>query len=259
MLRALAKRRVLGRARLQTAFVFLHRVSLGGMNFGPSRPAGTGELRVLDLVAARARTTPPVVFDVGANTGEYATAVLERLGERARLYCFEPSRHAFERLADAVAGRAEVLNFALGERNGSAELHFDVAGSPIASLFPRRMDHLGVAMDDRETVEVRRLDDFCRDNGIERIDLLKLDVEGNELNVLQGAGTLLEDGAIDVIQFEFGGSNVDSRTFFRDFYELLTPRYRIHRIVRDGLVPIDRYREEDEIFVTVNYVAIMRS
>ena len=50
------------------------------------------------------------------------------------------------------------------------------------------------------------------------IDLLKLDVEGNELLALKGLSDSIE--YIKIIQFEFGGSNIDSRTYFQDFYYL---------------------------------------
>jgi FkbM family methyltransferase len=259
MLRKLATTRVFGRRRLQPIFSMLHRVALRGMNFGPSLPATTGELNVVDIAALRAGARVPVIFDVGANTGAYATAVLERLGGRVQLYCFEPSRTAFEQLVNSVGGRAQTFNLALGERDSGVPLYFDAPGSPIASLFPRRLENRGRRLGKHESVDLRRLDDICREAGVSRIDLLKLDVEGNERNVLVGAGALLDEGVIDVIQFEFGGCNVDSRTFLRDFFDLLTPRYQIHRIIQNGLVSLDGYREEDEIFITVNYVAIKQS
>jgi FkbM family methyltransferase len=255
MLRTLATRRVLGRRRLQPLFAIMHRVALRGMNFGPSFPSESGELDVVDIAARHAGARRPVIFDVGANVGVYARAVLARLDGRADLYCFEPSPQAFDELGRSVGERAQLFKLALGNRNCRASLYFDEPGSPISSLFERHL-HPGKQAPNFETVEVRRLDDVCREAGIQHIDLLKLDVEGNELNVLIGAGALLSGRAIDVIQFEFGGCNIDSRTFFRDFFQLLTPGYRIHRIVQNGLVPVAQYSEESEIFVTVNYVAI---
>ena len=64
----------------------------------------------------------------------------------------------------------------------------------------------------------------------------------------------MERGGIGFIQVEFGGCHIDSRTYFHDFYELLTPRYRIYRIVTDGLRPLTAYREISEIFTTTNYM-----
>jgi hypothetical protein len=82
-----------------------------------------------------------------------------------------------------------------------------------------------------------------------------MDVEGNELNILNGAKRMIENDSIDFIQFEFGGCNIDSRTFFQDFFYLLKERYRIYRILKNGLYPIDSYSEKYEIFITTNYLA----
>jgi hypothetical protein len=103
---------------------------------------------------------------------------------------------------------------------------------------------------------MRTLDEYCRENNVATVDLLKLDVEGHELAVLNGGRELLDRGAIDFIQFEFGGCNIDSRTYFRDFHSLLAPRFHLYRILARGLWPIDRYDESLEAFGTTNYLAI---
>jgi len=66
---------------------------------------------------------------------------------------------------------------------------------------------------------------------------------------------MLHSGSIDFIQFEFGGCNIDSRTYFQDFYYLLKDNYKIYRIVKDGIYPINQYREMYEAFITTNYLA----
>lgn len=66
---------------------------------------------------------------------------------------------------------------------------------------------------------------------------------------------MLNDGIIDFIQFEFGGCNIDSRTYFQNFYYLLNTKYQIYRILKNGLYSIKKYRETQEIFVTTNYLA----
>jgi hypothetical protein len=70
---------------------------------------------------------------------------------------------------------------------------------------------------------------------------------------------MLAEGRISSIQWEFGGTNIDSRTFFRDFFYLLNDQYRIFRVVKDGIHPVVRYREALEIFDTVNYFAERRA
>jgi hypothetical protein len=76
--------------------------------------------------------------------------------------------------------------------------------------------------------------------------------------VLRGGQRLLEADAIRLIQFEFGGCAVDARIYLRDLYQLLNGRYRLYRMLRDGLAPLAAYSERDEVFVTTNFLAISR-
>jgi hypothetical protein len=150
-------------------------------------------------------------------------------------------------------------NFGLGETNKKSTLYSYETDSGLASVYHRRLDHIGLNICGTEEVEIQKLDDFCAKNNINRIHLLKIDVEGNEYNVLRGAEQMLNHDQIDFIQFEFGGCNIDSRVFFQDLYYLLNPKYRIYRIVQNGLYPLSRYSEKSEIFVTINYLAEKRN
>jgi hypothetical protein len=80
-----------------------------------------------------------------------------------------------------------------------------------------------------------------------------LDIEGNEFNALLGAKRMIDNGAIDYIQFEFGGCDIDAKVFFRDIFLYLHDKYKIYRILRKGRQEIKIYRELLEIFVTTNY------
>jgi hypothetical protein len=84
--------------------------------------------------------------------------------------------------------------------------------------------------------------------------VVKLDVEGHEMDALQGAGQLLN--GVRVVQFEFGICHIDTRTYFRDFWDFLTGLgFRIHRLGPNGLRALDQYSERDEVFAQTNYFA----
>ena len=238
-----------GRRRFQSFFRALHRLAIAGLNMGASAdlPSSSGELTVINGLPPA-----PIVFDVGANVGDYASLVLAARPD-ARIWCFEPSAVAFERLSASLGERVVALQIGLSDTTGDAELFAPVTGSPMSSLYQR--SHPSIEFKPSGRVNLRTLDEVCRDLSIEKIDLLKLDVEGNELAVLTGAEGMLRSGAIDAIQFEFGGSNIDSRTFLRDFFTLLEPSFRIHRIVRNGVVAV-QYDELWEVFTTTNFLAI---
>jgi hypothetical protein len=94
---------------------------------------------------------------------------------------------------------------------------------------------------------------------IEVIDFIKMDIEGAELDALHGATASLRAGKIRAIAFEFGCGNVNSRTYLRDFWDLLIPfHFSVFRITPGGaLMPIAEYSEELEYFKDVsNYVAL---
>lgn len=261
-LRATLNQMLLGQRRLQPFYIAMHRLALAGMNFGPCDPTVNGEMRALeDWVRVHAAADPPVLFDVGASTGHWAQTVLDRLSGRVRLICCEPSPTAFVELSRALADRPQVrlLNVGLGANEHDVPLYADRPGSELGSVFNRHMGHYDVKLVPGESIRLRRLDAICADESIEHIDYLKLDIEGNEYDALLGAGELLTDRRIKAIQFEFGGTDVDARVFFRDFFELLNPDYAINRILRDGLWPIERYHEADEIFTYNNFLCLVRS
>lgn len=257
---------VLKSAALQPLWASLHRLSLYGMNYGGGYWFDrSGEKWVVErlgrsLGASGPRTERAVVFDVGAHDGSYSAGVRDVLGERARIYCFEPSLKTFDNLRKTLGDQPEIFlyNLGFGDREEEATLHSTGYGSPGSTLYTPFGAAPGQSLTN-ETCRLRRLDRFCEEEGIRRIEFLKIDVEGNELNVLRGASGMLKTGAIRLIQFEFGEVQIGSRTFFKDLYRLLTPDYTIHRILRAGLAPIEAYDEIHEIFRTTNYLAVSRT
>jgi len=235
-------------------------ISKQQMNIGSGdEVAESGEVHALHFVLKSTRApAPSVVFDVGANRGDYAAQAINVLGANTRLYIFEPSKVHYSSLQKRFPD-ALVCEFGFGTFEGTRTLYYDKEGSGLASLYNRNLDWAGIRMDGQETVAVRTIDNFCLENRIAHINLLKLDVEGAELEALRGATKMISSDSIDFVQFEFGGCNIDSRTFFRDFFDLLSSKYVLNRILVDGLLPITRYHEKYEIFATTNYLAVNRS
>jgi FkbM family methyltransferase len=225
---------------------------------------GSGGHSVAEEVRAALPFLPQqgaVVLDVGANKGLWSRTMLAEAGERlARLVAVEPSRHNWLEIEAIADPRFSLIRKALSESDGTATLHMDAPGSGLASLTQRNLTHVGLAMEESEAIETVRLDTLLAELGLERIDFMKLDIEGHELSALQGGEKALAEGRIRALSFEFGGSNIDTRTFFRDFWLLLHGHgYALLRIVPGGSpVPIQRYHERLESFVTTNYLAILR-
>jgi FkbM family methyltransferase len=239
------------------------------MNYGGGGLIETsGEVWVLSNVVAEAckSTAEPIVFDVGANVGDYSLLV-KRCIPAARVYAFEPANATYKQLVSHLGSSgSDVKPFNIGFSDSEKTVKlFSYAidgqeASLLSSIDQRRPTQvLELETDASEEIKVVTLDGFCTQQGIDRIDFLKLDVEGHELSVLRGARGLLEKRGISMIQFEFGPANIYSRTFFFDFWSLLSGDFEIFRIVPAGISPINYYGEHREIFLTTNYLAVKRS
>lgn len=134
-----------------------------------------------------------VVWEVGANLGLYTAEFCERVGPEGRVIAFEPTPACFESLkqnCNAELGKnCEVHRIALGRETGAVlmQIAADPLGASHTVLTPDQRT------DDLKTIEVEmvRGDDLVGERGILRPDFLKIDVEGSELDVLDGLGDLL--------------------------------------------------------------------
>ena len=205
------------------------------------------------------------VFDIGANKGQFRKMAKETLlGELSNdgfvIYSFEPAKSTFEMLVKNFeeVERPYLKNLGLGKEKKRSTLYYDKLGSTLASQSKRDLSFANIEMTMEEQIEIDTLDSFCIENSISFIDLLKIDVEGYEMDVLQGAAQMIQAKKIKSIMFEFGGTNIDSRTYFKDFYHYFSKlEYKLYRITPLGyLYPLESYKEIYEQFKTTNYLAI---
>jgi len=233
------------------------------LNILTGKGAGTGwDLNSEVQVALSLIYRPePVIFDVGANVGKWS-AKISAAKPASTLFLFEPSPACREQIAKRPQlDNATIVPAAVGERAGKALLHFSQPTDGSASLHPREDTFFEDRTYAQLEVDVITLDDFIKARQLEFVDFLKMDIEGHELFALLGAKTALSERRIGALLFEFGSGNVNSRTFFRQFWNLLTSAgFRIWRITPGGKqIAIDEYYEDLEYFRGVsNYVAELR-
>lgn len=127
-----------------------------------------------------------VIFDVGANVGQTVERLV-RYFPQAEIFSFEPGRRSFEELQRRFGGRAGVHlhDLALGATRGTAALQLN-DNTELNTLVGAVNAMNSVA------VEVTTLDAFVAAAGVSHIDLLKIDVEGWEIEVLKGAEALID-------------------------------------------------------------------
>ena len=200
-----------------------------------------------------------VAVDIGGNIGDYTESFL-KIFPGAEVHIFEPQRLNIEKLKLRFLDQENIKIQQLGvsNKNDTMTLYSNKEGSGLASLSKRRLDHFGIDFNLEEKVKIIRFEDYWVDS-LERreIDILKMDIEGYELFALEGLGSAIKH--IKTIQIEFGGANIDTRTFFQDFwYFFVQHDYDLFRITPFGVQKIYKYREQDEFFSTTNFIAIRR-
>lgn len=242
-------------AKLHLAGFYLCARALGLHNYSSARISGEG---VAIRMGVAGKPTP-VVFDVGANEGQWSADVLACCPS-ACIHAFEPQPRLAARIAKKYPG-VNVSNLALADEVGALELYDYMSheGSQHATLLKGVIDGIHHGQVQRAQVPVSTLDAYCKQRGIERIDLLKIDVEGFEFKVLQGARRMLAEQRIDVIQFEFNEMNVLSRAFVNDFACCLQGSHRLYRLLPHGLLPLRTGGHwVNEQFVFQNIVALRK-
>lgn len=217
----------------------------------------SGEIFVLKYVYKTQREEA-IIFDIGANTGDYTLAVLKEFKNNVKVFCFEPSQVAFNQLKEIIRDKnVNLINCAIGNYEGKGNLYTDCLGGWGSSLYKRSRFHENLKVNFTEEIRVQRLDNFLKEFNISHITLLKIDAEGAEYEIINSIKHLFDK--IDFIQFEINNSAIDAHIFFKDFYYLLSDNYRIYRILRKGLYEINKYSEVYEVFNTANYLAVNKS
>lgn len=202
-----------------------------------------------------------LIFDVGANIGGYSEIILKLCHSknlRYHLHLFEPSKKAFNILETKFLKDKNIYlnNFGASDSDRKTDIYFDEEGSPLTSLYPRKDNSGGLLLDKRNVIQLKRLDIYIREKSLKKIDLLKMDVEGHELFAFEGFGDFLNPSFVKAVQFEYGGTYLDSRTSFKDLYSLFESKgYIIFKIMRNRIEK-RKYELKMENFQYSNYVAL---
>lgn len=202
----------------------------------------------------------PIVFDIGANKGLWGKYLLELI-PTSKIYQFEPSEACQEEICKLNLSNAVLVPSAVGKEVTKGTLNSPSPTSGVASLYERRDSYLQQYKFHKFEIPIITIDQILTEFSIEFVDFMKLDIEGGELDALRGAFNALSNKRIGALSFEFGSSNINSRTFFRDFWDLLTQySFKLYRITPGGkLLEITDYYEDLEYFRAVsNYVAILK-
>jgi FkbM family methyltransferase len=252
-------RSVLCKKELYEINMFIYKLALHGigvLNYESDKISG--EKVFLEKIFAGMES--PTIVDVGANIGEYSEKICLN-SSNPTIYALEPHPGNFQKLEENIEGRnITTIRKACGDVEKKVNLFdYEEGRSSHASTVEGVVSKIHKKEKQKVKVDMTTLDRLIKKRNIYTIDLLKVDTEGNEIEVLRGAKKAIERNVIRCIQIEFNEMNVESRTFAKDFVEYLK-RYNVFRMLPNGLVELGEYRPvEYEIFAFQNIVAIHKN
>lgn len=176
-----------------------------------------------------------VFFDVGANIGLYTLLAAKAVGETGRVFSFEPVNKTFSRLKENVDFNefvnCRLFNLAISDKNGKNKIITSREGYDAFNSMA--IPSVG-GFFNKEDIETITLTSFCNEHNIDKIDFLKVDVEGWEVHVIKGAKEVLEKFS-PTIMIEFTDKNlINAGQSAKDLFNLLTSQgYKLNKINDD--------------------------
>ena len=255
-----------GKVRYQNVFQNILLFALRGLNYNNTiRLESTGEKKVVDLFLNTIKKEDElVIIDAGAHHGEFIDLFPNDLIRKRKLlfHLFEPQHSCINILKKKYANSPNIIinHLALGKEKQEGINLYTCPQTLVAFAFEFNVpDYLPrIKMNGVEKVNMINLYNYCKENNIDFIDFLKIDVEGLEYECLYSIYSFIQSKNIHFIQFEYSSINLIKGNHFHDFWDLLSPFYNIYRIVIDGIVPISKYNSTLEMPLPINYLAIKK-
>ncbi len=209
-----------------------------------------------------------VIFDIGANIGEWSNVALENTEASLDLHAFEPNTELISQLKvqlnDAsqerkFSTRIYINNAGVANVTGKIPLYVHGNNHELSTISKNVSENCFTNEYRGLTIDSIRGDEYCSKNCIQNIDILKIDTEGTDLEVLQSFQLSSRKINARFIQFEYGKSSYYSGFGLKGFFELLEETHLIAKILPEGLYLIPEYTEDIEDFMWSNYLAVNKA
>lgn len=186
------------------------------------------------------------VFDIGTNVGEISLLFSRFVGGEGKVHSFEPFKDTYDKAAKifklANKKNIKLNNLVVSDHcEGENFYVYPEQYSGWNTLAKRPLEKYGVDIKPEKIIPLPSItvEKYCKENDISHIDLLKIDVEGAELKVLNGAKQLFLDKKITCCVFEFGQTVYDAGNTPQDYIDFFEEvGYRVENLVEEqGLYP----------------------
>jgi FkbM family methyltransferase len=207
------------------------------------------------LLAIQSRLgSNPIIFDIGANLGQTIVKV-KKIFPDSYVHSFEPSKICFRKITQDYGNVENVFlnNKAIGIAKGSLEFN-EYSWSALNSFFKRAYTKSEII--DTYLVDIVSIDDYCSENNIPYINLLKTDTEGFEFNVLQGANKMMLQNKVQFVFVEiFFHENYIGQSSFSDILNYLSNNgFKMIRFYDFDYTADGFASRTDALFINENFI-----
>ncbi len=212
-----------------------------------------GELNILKNIS---KLNPKTLFDGGANIGKYSLVLNSTISD-ATIFSFEPVLETFNILKNNTINFQNItpINKGLYKENCNKEINI-FSSNTHSSLYD--IEGISYKPLNKINIELIRGDDFMEHYHIDKIDFLKLDLEGAEFDALSGFEKNLKAGNIRAIQFEYGYINITTKILLIDYYNFFEKYNYIVGKIFPKKVEFRKYEFTHEDFIGPNFIAIKK-
>jgi len=175
--------------------------------------------RAISFYTTRYQNPNPIFFDVGTNAGSFVNA-LQQVGITSNIHCFEPHPVISVKTKETYP-YVNMNHHCLGNMNGMIDIYIpkwsvglsSIVNRPVFSTLNQEIDVLNI--------KCETIDTYCERNHIEEIGFIKIDIEGAEKTVLEGATRMLYQNKIQCGIFEVGQTLTDAQTSEQEIISFL--------------------------------------
>jgi len=213
-----------------------------------------GEVYVLKQLS---HLNPKIILDVGANIGNWGREAAH-LCQSATIYCFEPVPATFDKLNSMIQSEhiANIKTIMKGiySKTTNIQINQFISSDEHASLYD--VKGAGYITSEATLIDLINGDEFLNAEKFDFVDFVKLDIEGAEMDALQGFVKSIKKRKIRMIQFEYGYINITTKNLLLDYYEFFEEYGYILGKLYPKHVEFRKYSFKDEDFIGPNYIAI---